>query len=316
MVLQDFLWGKGEPYFFIARLFTGMFEKMFSFKYRWICDILVLSLIVYFGVDAFITVLNSRLAPGPVVERGAMTLSKSPAAAVRPLKDYEIISERNLFGGSSQGLEAVPAEEVVLESIPVAKTLGLKLVGTVVANEPEDSSAIIEDRSTRKQEVYHEGDQVKQARIKRILRHNVIINTGRGDEVLTMEPEESTGKTPAPRRTARARPQPSGSGSIRLEREELESQMADLNELMQQVRIRPYMEGRQPAGFLVSNIKPGSLFAKMGLRNGDVIKGVNGESITSPDQAIELYESLLEGGEVDLEIKRGRRTQKLRYEVE
>ena len=109
---------------------------------------------------------------------------------------------------------------------------------------------------------------------------------------------------------------PAESSSIQLDREELESQMADLNELMQQVRIRPFMEGKNPAGFLVSNIKPGSLFSKMGLRNGDVIQGVNGATITTPDQAIELYESLMEGGAIDLDIKRGRRTQKLRYAVE
>jgi general secretion pathway protein C len=233
------------------------------------------------------------------------------------LQDYAIITERNLFGGSSQGLSEVKAEKVDIEGMPVAvKSLGLKLVGTVVANKPEGSSAIIEDLTSRKQEVYREGDEVKNTRIKRILRHNVIINTGRRDEVLTMAPEDSTGKSPAPARPNRRRPPPSATSSIQLDREELESQMADLNELMQQVRIRPFMEGRDPAGFLVSNIKPGSLFSKMGLRNGDVIQGVNGENITTPDQAIELYESLMEGGAIDLDIKRGRRTQKLRYAVE
>jgi hypothetical protein len=60
-------------------------------------------------------------------------------------------------------------------------------------------------------------------------------------------------------------------GPINLEREELESSLADLNQLMRKVRIRPHVEGNRPGGFLVSNIKPGSLFAKMGLRNGDVI---------------------------------------------
>jgi general secretion pathway protein C len=201
--------------------------------------------------------------------------------------------------------------------MPVAvQSLGLKLVGTVVANKPEESSAIIEDLTSRKQEVYREGDEVKNTRIKRILRHNVIINTGRRDEVLTMLTEESTERSSAPTRPTRGRPTPSNTSSIQLDREELESQMADLNELMQQVRIRPFMEGRNPAGFLVSNIKPGSLFSKMGLRNGDVIQGVNGESITTPDQAIELYESLMEGGAIDLDIKRGRRTQKLQYAVE
>ncbi len=286
---------------------------MFSFKHRWIADILVLSLIVYFGVDAFMTVLNSRLAPTPAMQKEAVKLSEKAAADARPLEDYAIITERNLFGGTSQGLAEASPEEVVLDDMPVAvNSLGLKLVGTVVANKPEESSAIIEDRSTRKQEVYQE---VKQALIKRILRHNVVINTGRRDEVLTMIPDESAGKTPAPERAPRTRRRPAARGSIRLDREELESQMANLNELMQQVRIRPFMEGKRPAGFLVSNIKPGSLFSKMGLRNGDVIQGVNGETITTPDQAVELYESLMEGGEIALEIKRGRRKQNLRYEI-
>jgi general secretion pathway protein C len=290
---------------------------MFSFKHRWIADILVLSLIVYFGVDAFITVLNSRLTPTPAMQEEAGKLSEKPAADARPLEDYAIITERNLFGGTSQGLAEAAPEEIVLDDMPVAlKSLGLRLVGTVVANKPEDSSAIIENQSTRKQEVYQEGDRVKEALIKRILRHNVVINTGRRDEVLTMVPEESAGRKPAPKRATRTRRRPSSGSSIRLDREELESQMANLSELMQQVRIRPFMEGKQPAGFLVSNIKPGSLFSKMGLRNGDVIQGVNGEAITTPDQAVELYESLMEGGEIALEIKRGRRQQNLRYEVE
>lgn len=290
---------------------------MFSFKHRWIADIFVLSLIVYFGVNAFMAILDSRLAPTSVKEREAIRVSKKVETQLRPLQDYAVITERNLFGGSSQGLSEVQAEKVDIEGMPVAvQSLGLKLVGTVVANTPEESSAIIEDLTSRKQEVYREGDEVKNTRIKRILRHNVIINTGRRDEVLTMLPEESTEKSsvsprPTPRRTT-----PSETSSIKLDREELESQMADLNELMQQVRIRPFMEGRNPAGFLVSNIKPGSLFSKMGLRNGDVIQGVNGENITTPDQAIELYESLMEGGTIDLDIKRGRRTQKLRYAVD
>ena len=292
---------------------------MFSFKHRWIADIFVLSLIVYFGVGAFMAILDSRLAPTSAKEREAIKFSQQVTAEVKPLQDYEIITERNLFGGSSGGLSEIPAEKVDIEGMPVAvQSLGLKLVGTAVANKPEDSSAIIEDLTSRKQEVYREGDEVKNTRIKRILRQNVVINTGTRDEVLTMLPEEeSTGKSAPPARPAPRRPTPpGGTSSIQLDREELESQMADLNELMQQVRIRPFMEGKNPAGFLVSNIKPGSLFSKMGLRNGDVIQGVNGATITTPDQAIELYESLMEGGSIDLDIKRGRRTQKLRYAVE
>jgi general secretion pathway protein C len=288
---------------------------MVSFKHRWIADIVVLSLIIYFGVDAFITVLDNKIAPTPVATQGAIKLGDNLEAEVRPLEEYAVISERNLFGGSGEVSTDHSPEHIALDTMPVA-ALGLKLVGTVVANQASESSAIIEDQSTRKQEVYQEGDRIREIQIKRILRHNVIINTGRRDEVLTMLPEESTAQTPPPRPSRSVRPGPTSSSSIRLDRGDLESQMADLNELMQQVRIRPFMEGKRPAGFLISNIKPGSLFSRMGLRNGDVIQGVNGESVNNPEQAIELYESLMEGGDIELDIKRGRRTQKLQYEIQ
>ena len=93
---------------------------MFSFRHRWIADILVLSLLVYFGVNAFMTVLNSRLAPTPAMQEQAVKLSEKAAADARPLEDYAIITERNLFGGTSQGLAEASPEEIVLDDMPVA----------------------------------------------------------------------------------------------------------------------------------------------------------------------------------------------------
>ncbi|UCG11743.1 MAG: hypothetical protein JSU72_14610, partial [Deltaproteobacteria bacterium] len=140
-----------------------------------------------------------------------------------------------------------------------------------------------------------------------------------GDEVLTMEPKEGESSTPAKRPSARRQRPRSGAQAgrtISLSREEIESSFDDLNQLMQQVRIRPYMEGKRPAGFLMSNIKPGSIFSKMGLRNGDVVKSVNNQTISTPEQAFEFYERIMEDETIDIEIKRGRRQQKLHYEIE
>ncbi|MFP3870669.1 MAG: type II secretion system protein GspC [Syntrophobacteria bacterium] len=285
-------------------------------KYRWICDILVLSLIVYFAVSATTRVLDARLSVNPAAEPVPVETKATRSCKVRPLEDYAIIAKRNLFGGVSQEQSSPPPEEVDLDGIPQAvKSLGLKLVGTVVAAEPVDNFAIIEDIGTRTQQIYHEGDRLKQTLVKRILRHNVIINTGERDEVLTMEQEENAEQPAARVPNVPPRPSPGARSSMRLEREELESSLEDLNELMQQVRIRPFMEGNRPGGFLVSNIRPGSLFARMGLRNGDVVKGINDQSITSPEQAVELYRSLREGGAVALEVKRGRRRHHLHYEI-
>lgn len=286
-------------------------------KYRWLYNLLVIGLVTYFGVSAGLNLWKTRLKVD--LESSSTTVKapiKKPAEAPS-LDSYNIIAERNLFGSSKEEPSSAP-EDVSLEGIPLAKkSQGLKLVGTVVAVEPEENLAFIETRRSRRQEAYREGDRVDDALIKRILRNNVIINSGEQDEVLTMEPEENSQEPPPPRPAVR-RQQPAArpGGTIRLDRNEIESSLTDLNDLMQQARVRPYLEGKEPAGFVVSNIKPGSIFARMGLRNGDIIKGINEQTITGPDQAIDLYESLVEGGEIALEIKRGRRDQELRYEIE
>jgi general secretion pathway protein C len=290
---------------------------MIAMKRRWVWDILVLSLIVYFAVDALISVLDAKLAPKPGAEISPVKSATRQSGAFRPLEEYGIISKRNLFGGGAQEPATVRPGEIDLAQIPLAlNSLGLKLVGTVVSGSPAEELAIIEDLGTHKQELYHQGDRVKQALIKRILRENVIINTGAQDEMLTMKPEESPEQAP----TSVPFPRPSTpaaatSGPVRMERQEIESSFADLNQLMQQVRIRPYMEENKPAGFLLTDIRAGSIFAKMGLRDGDVIQRVNDRTITSTEQAMELYQGLMQGGEIALEIKRGRRIEEIHYDI-
>jgi general secretion pathway protein C len=290
-------------------------------KHRWLCNVLVLTVTVYLVVNAVVSVLEVALAPNPAAEAAPVRASIGKAVSLRPIEQYAIISERNLFGGSGKERETGLSDAVNLDNIPPAlKTLGLKLVGTVFTGVPSDNLAFIEDLSARKQEVYREGDQVKQVLVKRILRQSVIINSGKRDEVLTLaEPEEASGRAGPPGPTARYRPPPPASGSSdsrTLDRQDVESSMSDLNQLMQQVRIRPYLEANKPAGFLVSDIKPGSIFAKMGLRNGDVVQKINDQAISSPEQAIELYQGLMGGGEIALEIKRGQKSEKINYEVQ
>jgi general secretion pathway protein C len=226
------------------------------------------------------------------------------------------------------------------------KNLGLKLVGTVVVDEPGQSVAIIENQRARKQEAYHEGDQVGQALIKRIVRNNVIINKGTEELRLTMEYDEKAASTPAKgqairkqrsaksqrsarnrrparsqrsarsRRSAPSKPAAVETSPIRLEQEEVTSALADIDKLLEEMQIQPFNEGTDPGGFKIGKVKPGSIFAKMGLRTGDIIKGVNGEAITSAEQANDFYNSLLDGGNITLEVKRSGRTQKLQVEVE
>jgi general secretion pathway protein C len=65
---------------------------------------------------------------------------------------------------------------------------------------------------------------------------------------------------------------------------------------------------------MLSQVRPNSFFSKMGLRNGDIIQGVDGEPITSPDDIMDLYEELKEGSSVSLQIGRRGRNKTLTYQ--
>ena len=108
----------------------------------------------------------------------------------------------------------------------------------------------------------------------------------------------------------------SETGAIRLQQQEIDSSLADIDKVAEEIQIKSYGEGDESAGFQVGTVKPGSIFAKMGLRSGDVVTGLNQEAVTGVEQAEDLYDSLLKGDDIDLEIKRGGRTQKLQVTVE
>lgn len=90
--------------------------------------------------------------------------------------------------------------------------------------------------------------------------------------------------------------------------EELVAWLADARRLWQEATIDPYMKDALPAGFTITDLKPDAIYQKMGLQNGDIIQGVNGEAVTGPEQVAFFFQRVAEGGVVEIKIKRRRRT--------
>jgi general secretion pathway protein C len=192
--------------------------------------------------------------------------------------------------------------------IPGAKAeqdLGIKLVGTAVTDDPSKSFAIIENQSTGNQGAYREGDRVGDVLIKKILPGFMVISTKTGDETLSMGYGGTSGGD--------IQPPPE---MVRLDRKEVDSTLPEYMQLMREIRVRPHLEEGQPGGFLIYNIEPGSIFARMGLQNGDVIMAVNGKPVTKTLQAVDFYNALKKGGTVNLYIKRGEKTEELHFTIQ
>ena len=277
----------------------------------------------------------ARLDTGTVAasDSAGVRPAVQPQASIRPLSDYQVIWQRNLFN-ITLSKDSDKKDDIALDKIALAKKdLGLELVGTVVSDDPNLSRAIIDNRKTREQEAYREGDNAGKVKIKKILRNNVIITTAKGDELLTVEIKESAKKSSYSAASksigSRSPSSPRGSQSnvrstrslartrsIKLKREDVEASLADVYDLMDKVNVTPYMQGDQPSGFRISNIPADSVLRKMGLRSRDVIVGVDDDDITSPDQASDFFERLAAGDEVTIRVKRRRRTRQIKLNIE
>jgi general secretion pathway protein C len=306
-------------------------------------NLLALFVIIYIVVNTFYRVVGIELhqmsGQKVVMLEGVKSYTDKPLTRA----EYDTISERNIFGATDKA-EALPVEDKteIIETLEET-TLQLALLGTI-AGDSESARAIILDQKNKSQDMYRVGDSLQDAEIRQILRGKVILRHGEKDEILTMveNNDKVQPKTAAVerqnRRSGRAargrsrrgpeeealREPPEEVGEVAGEiveevipitREELNGSINDLNQLMTQVRIRPYFRQGKPQGLIVSQIQTDSIFEKLGLMNGDIIASVNGEQMSSPEEAFQLYNSLNSGAQVSIEITRRGQKKTLTYDI-
>ncbi len=81
-------------------------------------------------------------------------------------------------------------------------------------------------------------------------------------------------------------------------------------DLMKQATLLPSRDG----GVTVRLIQPGSVYEKLRMRSGDVIKSVNGQPVNTAQDAIRAYQQMPSMGSVQIEIVRGGRSEFLNYQ--
>jgi general secretion pathway protein C len=104
--------------------------------------------------------------------------------------------------------------------------------------------------------------------------------------------------------------QPSATGGQLVDRRQLQQQLGR-PEFLSQALIVPNNDG----GFLVRSIQPGSLYEKLGLRPGDVIRNVNGQALTSMEDVMRLYQQFGSAQRVLVEVQRQGRNETLYYDM-
>lgn len=69
-------------------------------------------------------------------------------------------------------------------------------------------------------------------------------------------------------------------------------------------RIVPAIKDGKPAGFKLYAIRPSSLYAALGLHNGDTIRMINGHELSTAEKALEVYSKIRTAKQIKVDIER------------
>jgi general secretion pathway protein C len=258
----------------------------------------------FLGSGIIADVSAAMLAP----DAASANPSAAPATSPRDRGDRQVILARNLFNVSTLTPGPVVDEEEEYEKTK----LPLRLLGTAAAADARLSWAAIEDLETKQHLVRKLEEEVKEGsgvRVVKIERRRIVLQNGGRREELALEGDEA----PLPRAvsTAQRGPRPVARGNLErlaenrfsVNREEVQNLATNPSALFSQARILPKYEGGQMVGVQVSAIKPGSLFEQAGLQNGDTITEINGQPVSGPEGAPQLFQKLTQGGDIRLGVQ-------------
>jgi general secretion pathway protein C len=220
---------------------------------------------------------------------------------------------------------------VDMNAAPVKSGLRVKLLGTLLASQPEWSIASIQDVVQNVSTTYMVDDMIQGAKVLEIERKRVIIlNNGRreyiddqpgsGDAFVAAPPVVAS---PAVAQAQPAAPAGKFGEGIRtlneneyeVPRAEIDRTLSNLNDVAMQARIVPAFKDGVAQGFKLFSIRPDSIYSKIGIQNGDVIKRINGYDLNSPEKALEIYGKLKEASRVDIEIERNGASMRKTYSI-
>jgi general secretion pathway protein C len=241
----------------------------------------------------------------------------APATVMRPtvtatsetaLRD---VLAANLFGQAA-------ATQVSSTNLP-ATALNLVLTGVMVRG--ENSFALLGVDGAPEAPFGIGQDVTAGAKLHAVYADRIVLRRGGALETLMLKEGDAklapgsivsgTGATP-PSGQSVVRNQ--GPNSFAVAREGLNRQMQTPDFLSQALMV-PNAGG----GFLVRQIQPGSLYERLGLHVGDVIRSVNGQPINNVDEVMRLYQQLggLDNvGQLAVEVSRAGKPETLNYQLQ
>lgn len=298
-------------------------------RYFWVLGAVAVLICAIFAAKATSHVVEAKFlgdsAKAPRI--AAVVPSPMQPAKQSRSKDGSPFATRNMFCS-----ECTPPPAVVNADPSQISTTSLPIVllATMVSTNPDESYATIVNTDNQKQGAYAVGDQVPGATgdIKEIhYKYVDFENNGRIERVVLV------GAPPPVVASAPVREQPkpasgddmqaslengikkTGENTYEIDKSLVDKVLANPMAVAKGARVVPAVKNGKPDGFKLYAIRPSSVYAKLGLSNGDTLQSINGFELTSADKALEAYTKLREASSLEVAVTRRGKPMTLKYSI-
>jgi general secretion pathway protein C len=287
---------------------------------------------------------DSEAASGPRKRRTAVKRT-------RDRHDPKVVLQRNIFNSELGDLTLIEVEENALpdSELPEGEVEALcknnmRLIGTVVVPGQLEQSLAAIVGSDRKAGLHRGGGDVEGSRIRSIQSDAVVLQTTSGFCRLAMFEVDPQGAKPVkipvkPKSTKKKKKKrkrgPQADRNAGLSEQEIAEGIEKLNDtnynisramlnkvldnagrLIGIAAVSPKLEGGKPIGMEIRGVRDGTLLTKLGIKNGDILESVNGQSLTSTDAALGAYTTLRTSDKFNLAIRRGGESMIINYNLQ
>ena len=285
--------------------------------------VIKLALVLILGYVVITTVLMPRhtgeiFEPSSAVGTNNITPVESTGSLDTPVKDYSVIVEHDIFGNSASSLrtnKSLHGDNGVGLARSAEEELGIALLGTV-AGSPEISRAIIKDLKTNELSLYKIGDTVATARIESIEKDVVVLLHKGQRKILDLGTRESKRQDIDSAQAAL-----SNNTNLAVETNPpfeshdttVGAKLSDIEIMLTKAVIEPFAIEGQVEGIRVTGLENITEAKNLGLKNGDIIRTVNGQRLTSKQKAYQIFKKARSQAATNIELLRGNETKMLSF---
>jgi len=239
-------------------------------------------------------------------------VSKPVSLPKTSVQDYSAIVEQDIFGSSASAPVAdkpLQVDNSADSTWSSEEELGIELLGTV-AGSPEISRAIIKDLKTNVLNVYKTGDTVVTAYVESIEKDGIVLlHQGQKRKVNLRIKENQKQDTDNPEVTmAKKTTRPVEAPPEVKSNPTFSDKLRYVAKMIPKTNMQPHIIDGQVEGLRITGLEDIKGAQDLGLKNGDVIRAVNGQLLDSKQKAYQISMKARSQAAMDIEFMRNNKT--------